>query len=451
MAQIGHWRIEIPGNRHVWSDETYRIHGLEPGTPMTSESAAALYHPDDRDRVADAVVRAIRFGDPIAFEARIVWPNRVVRQVVCRGTTERDAEGRATAVIGVLQDLTEQIAGKSALAERIREFEILREAVEIVPYSISVYDEQDRFVMANRRYFELYPYLGNEQNLHGKTFEEVLRISLDNRVVMDHRALDDPEGYIADRMMDRRGGMPMSERRLSNGHWYLIRENRTANGYTISTRIDITDRKQIEIELAGTMAVLQATLDTMPNALVAFDVENRLIAWNSAFLSLVGVDPALLERGRTLRGLTKDVLARLPSTETGIRPMFVHIARRDAADFEWRRADGEVYAVLGRPMDNGGYVTLFRNVTTERRAQARAAQFEHRLSNALESMSDGFALFDANDVLILCNETYRRMYGKSSMYIRPGRRFVDIVRDSVANGEFPEAIGREEEWIARRL
>ena len=37
MAQIGHWRIEIPGNRHVWSDETYRIHGIEPGTPMTSE------------------------------------------------------------------------------------------------------------------------------------------------------------------------------------------------------------------------------------------------------------------------------------------------------------------------------------------------------------------------------------------------------------------------------
>ncbi|EDP63503.1 multi-sensor hybrid histidine kinase [alpha proteobacterium BAL199] len=451
MAWIGHWRIETPGDRHVWSAQTYRIHGIEPGTPMSSANASALYHPDDRERVAAAVNQAIRFGVDIAFEAKIIWPDGTVRKVACRGTTERGRDGKATAVVGVLQDLTDQIAARETLAERNRALAILRETVEIVPYSISVYDEHDRFVLANRKYFELYPYLENETKLIGKTFEDVLRISLQNKVIMDRTALEDPENYVAARMADRRGGLPMAERRLANGHWYLIRENRTTSGHTISTRIDITEQKQAQLELGRTMEVLQATLDTMPNALIAFDADNRLMAWNSAFVSLVGVEPERFERGRPLRGLTKDVLAKLPSTETGIRPMFLHIARRSPADFEWRRNDGEIYAVLGRPMPNGGYVTLFRNVTTERRAQVRAAQFEHRLSNALELMSEGFALFDANDILILCNETYRRMYGKSTAYIRPGRRFVDIVRDAAATGQFPAAVGREEEWVAERL
>ena len=60
MAWIGHWRIETPGDRHVWSAQTYRIHGIEPGTPMSSANASALYHPDDRERVAAAVNQAIR-------------------------------------------------------------------------------------------------------------------------------------------------------------------------------------------------------------------------------------------------------------------------------------------------------------------------------------------------------------------------------------------------------
>jgi len=452
MAQIGHWRIEPDTGRQVWSDEVYRIHGLTPqASAPTSEAALRFYHPDDRGRVTAAIAEAVRRGVDMAFQARVVRPDGAVRRVVCRGTTERGADGRVTAVVGVLQDVTDQLSREEVLVERERSSRILREAIDVVQESISVYDEQDRFVVANQKFFELYPYLQNEANLRDKTFEEVLRISLKNNVFMSHRALDDPDGYVKERLEDRRSGRPMPERRLWNGRWYMIRENRTPSGYTISTRIDITDRKNAEIELAATSAVLQATLDTMPNALIAFDAENRLVAWNRAYAEMVNLDPERLARGRSLRGVSKDVLRSMPSTEAGIRPMFGHIARHEASDFEWRREDGSIFAVLGRPMSDGGYMTLFRDVTAERQAQARAAEFEQRLSDALEAMSEGFALFDANDVLVLCNETYRSIYGESSTYIQVGRRFEDIVRDSVAAGQFPAAIGREEEWVAERL
>lgn len=452
MARVGHWRIEVPGDRHTWSDEVYRIHGVDPGVlTLDSGLALALYHPDDRARVKAAVFGAIHDGGDLAFEARILRPSGETRWVVGRGTAERGPDGRATAVVGVLQDVTEQRAREQALAERDRSLRILREAIDVVQDSISVYDESDRFVVANRKFFELYPYLGNESNLRGMTFEEVLRISLQNNVYVSGRASEDPEGYVRERMDDRKTGRQMPERRLWNGHWYLIRENRTPSGYTISTRVDITDRKDMESELAETSAVLQATLDTMPNPLVAFDRENRLVAWNRAYTELVGIDPGRMERGRTLLGVAKDALRGVPSTKTGLQEMFAHIARRDSADFEWCNDDGSIYAVVGRSMADGGYLTLFRDVTAERSAQARAAEFEQRLSDALESMSEGFALYDADDVLVLCNETYRTMYGDSSGFIRIGRRFEDIVRDSALAGQFPAAIGREEEWVAERL
>lgn len=452
LARIGHWHIQIAGDHHTWSDEVYRIHGVEPGSPpLNSEQALARYHPDDRAAVAAAIRTAIRQGGDITFEGRIVRPNGELRRVIGRGTTDRGPDGRATSVVGVIQDVTEQVGHQEALAERDRSLRILREAIDVVQDSISVYDEQDLFVVANRKFFELYPYLGDEARLRGKTFEDVLRISLEHNVHMNDRVASDPEGYLRERLADRREGRPMPERRLWNGHWYLIRENRTPSGYTISTRVDITDRKDIEGELAATSTVLQATLDTMPNPLVAFDSENRLVAWNTAYAELVQVKPGQLARGRTLRGIAKDALRGVPATRSGIRTMFAVIARRDAADFEWRNEDGSVYAVVGRTMADGGYLTLFRDVTAERLAQAQAKEFEQRLSDALEAMSEGFALFDADDVLVLSNETYRSIYGDSSAFIRPGRRFEDMVRDAVAAGQFPAAIGREDAWIAERL
>jgi len=452
MARVGHWRIDLSADRHFWSDEVSRIHGLEPGsTPLDSAQALSFYHPADRARVAGAFADGIRTGATIAFEARIVRPSGEVRLVVGRGTTERTDDDRATAVVGVIQDVTEQRAQLGALAERDRALRILREAIDVIEDSISVYDEQDRFVLANRKYFDLFPYLRDEANLRGRTFEEVLRISLDNRIVQNRFALEDPAGYLAARMADRRGGGAMPERQHSSGRWYMIKENRTAGGYTITTRVDITDRKQAELELAATSAVLQATLDTMPSALVAFDADSRLIAWNRAFAALIRIDPAGLERGRSLFGLCRDILKRTPSLEAGMRTALRRVAERGAADFELSNDAGALYAVVARPMANGGHLMLLRDVTAERHAQERAEEFEQRLSDALEAMSEGFALYDAEDRLVLCNDTYRRIYGESSTFIRIGRRFEEMVREAVAARQFPEAEGREEAWIAERL
>ncbi|WP_339713942.1 ATP-binding protein [uncultured Sneathiella sp.] len=82
----------------------------------------------------------------------------------------------------------------------------------------------------------------------------------------------------------------------------------------------------------------------------------------------------------------------------------------------------------------------------------RAEMAESILLDAIESMPEAVAIYDAEDRLFVCNEPYRcRFKGIAKDVVRPGVRFHELVRRSVEAGLQPEAIGREEEWIARRI
>src|SRR4029450_3676629 len=81
--------------------------------------------------------------------------------------------------------------------------------------------------------------------------------------------------------------------------------------------------------------------------------------------------------------------------------------------------------------------------------ERRAAEI--RLRDAVESIGDGFALFDGDDRLVLSNSTHQRMYAKNNDLMVPGVRFQDILRGSAARGQHPDAVGRIDEWVEERL
>lgn len=81
----------------------------------------------------------------------------------------------------------------------------------------------------------------------------------------------------------------------------------------------------------------------------------------------------------------------------------------------------------------------------------QAERAEERLVDAMESLADGFVLYDKDDRLVLCNSKYREIYADSASLIVPGMKFEDIIRGGVKNGQYPDAAGCEEAWIAERL
>ncbi len=83
-----------------------------------------------------------------------------------------------------------------------------------------------------------------------------------------------------------------------------------------------------------------------------------------------------------------------------------------------------------------------RKLADAERTKARAL-----LDNAIESMSDGFVMWDTKDRLVTCNEQYRQMYQISADFISPGASFEDIVRGGVQLGQYPQAANDPEAFV----
>lgn len=72
------------------------------------------------------------------------------------------------------------------------------------------------------------------------------------------------------------------------------------------------------------------------------------------------------------------------------------------------------------------------------------------LAHAVEALDEGFVLYDENDRLALCNSRFAEYY-KTDRTLLQGVRFRTLIRIAAKNGQFPEGVGREEEWISERM
>lgn len=108
LSAVGYWRIDLLNDTLYWSEEVYRIHGETPEsyTPQL-EGGINFYHPEDVDRVRDAVTEAMQHGTPFEFEARIVRRDGVVRTVSSSSSIDTDETGKVITIFGVFKDVTE--------------------------------------------------------------------------------------------------------------------------------------------------------------------------------------------------------------------------------------------------------------------------------------------------------------------------------------------------------
>lgn len=83
------------------------------------------------------------------------------------------------------------------------------------------------------------------------------------------------------------------------------------------------------------------------------------------------------------------------------------------------------------------------------RAQARLAEL--RLREALDVLPEGIVFLDKEGRYVLWNAKYAEIYARSADLFREGVKLADTLRIGVERGDYPQAIGREEEWLAERL
>jgi PAS domain S-box-containing protein len=109
MSGVGHWRLERYSGVVEWSDEVYRIHGVERDSfDPNLDSALDFYVEGDRQALTEMIQRGLEDGEGYMAKLQIVRPDGEERRILTHAETEVDETGRVVAMFGVFQDVTEQ-------------------------------------------------------------------------------------------------------------------------------------------------------------------------------------------------------------------------------------------------------------------------------------------------------------------------------------------------------
>jgi PAS domain S-box-containing protein len=128
VSRTGSWRLDVRRNGLSWSDETYRMFGTAPGTPLQYESFLSAVHPGDREAV-DRAWQGGMNGKTYDIDHRIVVGGNV-RWVHERAELELDSEGRLIGGFGTVQDITDRKVLEETLqanTQRLREANRLKD------------------------------------------------------------------------------------------------------------------------------------------------------------------------------------------------------------------------------------------------------------------------------------------------------------------------------------
>lgn len=223
---------------------------------------------------------------------------------------------------------------------------------------------------------------------------------------------------------------------------------------------DITESIEAQARLHETSSILQSTFDSMEQGVAIFAADLCLLACNDRFRTLLPLTDDMPSIGETsYADVLRHVLTtQTPDSDQGRAAMTDHIRRaaNGAADcFEVRLPHGAWRQLNANPMVGQGLVVTVTDVTALKEAASRqralrteAARVRRQLREAIEAMSEGFVLYDAEDRLVMFNRRYRDEFSFAPEALVPGMRYEDILR----SGSRQVPLGYDpERWIAERL
>jgi PAS domain S-box-containing protein len=136
IAGVGGWSLEFANEEVVWSDQTCRIHDLEPGHRATLAQTLGAYAPEGRAAMETAVHRARHSGEGWDLELPLITARG--RRLWVRTSGEVDLlDGRPTRLHGALQDITEQRLARDELERSRQRLRVLYESTPAMLHSVT--------------------------------------------------------------------------------------------------------------------------------------------------------------------------------------------------------------------------------------------------------------------------------------------------------------------------
>ncbi len=360
---------------------------VKPGTTLReileARAAKGVYrHLDSEQFIEDGIAnfrREVSQIVPLA-DGRFI---SVVRRPMADGgvvSTHEDVTER--------EQLSARLAEQNALLLR-QENELksqndrLDTALKNMSHGLCMFDAQQRVVVANERYAEIYG-LTREQVKPGTTLRQIV----EHRIARGLYAGPDPEAYIKERLASF-DTASTAIHHLSDGRAISIVRRPMRGGGWVTTHEDITERqalnarleqqhlllKQQEEKLRQQNLRLDAALNNMVQGLAMFDAELRLVVANNRYAEIYGLTAEQMKPGTTLQAILQHRIAVGSCCNESADEMLDAMLRRteeqESSHYTTTLADGRCIAVSLQRMADGGIVSTHQDITDQRRSEAK--------------------------------------------------------------------------------
>ncbi len=424
IAHLGSWELDLVSNHLSWSDEVYRIFGLQPQEfGATYEAFLDRVHPDDRAAVDSAYSGSLREGrDSYEIEHRVVRKSDGEIRIVHEKCEHfRNESGTIIRSIGMVHDITERKLAEEALRESEEQFRALTENLQS---GVALIDEQGAFKIINhafRRIFEIsedFDILNvNDQDWgQWQVFDErgaLLNVNEHpvRKAALMGKALRNQVVAVKSPVSATLKWLLVSAEPIFDAQGSLHR--------LICTYYDFTGRKAVEEQIAQSRKTLAELIERAPFGIYIVDSQFCISLMNigSQEGTFRNVRPVIGRNfAEAMHILWQDEVAEeiighfrytLKTGEPYYSPRFVN-PRHDVGiveSYEW-----ELHRIT-LPDSQSGVICYYFDSTALRQAEEALRRSEARWNSAIENFAEGAIIASEDEQVVYWNPAARAMHG----------------------------------------
>ena len=429
--------------RHIHPDDLARYAECVARLAADGSSATVQY----RFRTADGNYRWFR--DEIRRETGEAWH----KDDAGRGKNSEDGKsgGTSDVIVGCMVDVTAEM-------ERLADYHditsIHTTIVDAAPFAIVVIDVMNRIVEFNAAAERMFQY--RQDQVLGRSLSETI---VPEKYRAQHEAgLRRWREYVDHQ---RRPARVEAEAQRADGSLFpvsiVVAPTVWREGTVfVAVITDLSEQVRAETERRQADQLLRDAVAALSEGFALFDADNKLVMCNDRYrqihsgsedLLVPGSDWVDLMRIEAERGMYVAAVGR--AEEWVEDRVEARIALR--SNLEYEQSDGRWFIGSNQKTGDGGFVVTLNEIT-ERKEREREVQRAHEvLEDAIECLSEGFALWDPNDRLVMCNQTYRDFNELCGDILKPGVKWLDLMRAGAERGQYAAAIGRIDEWLEQSI
>jgi PAS domain S-box-containing protein len=400
VARIGSWRYRVRDHQLWWSDELYRIFGMDPGgEPLSLERIFARVHADDREVFKAQVVK----HEPHRTDYRIMMPDGFVKYIHEEVRVECDATGRTVRMYGTAQDVTERKRIEEALqASRSRyqaivdtqaEFVVRYQPGGIITFvndTLCRYTHMKRTDLLGRSY---YPFMHPDDR--DAFIRKIEALSRENPAMVAEARVVLPDG--------RESWHQWTHHAIFNDRGDLVEYQCTGR--------DVTELKQAEARLSESEKKYRTLFESSNDGIFILDLHGNFIDVNPAAYTRLGY---LREELLSLNIRMLDT----PEYADKVPGRLKQLREQGTAVFEsaLRRKDGSVMQieVSARLLEYEGkpaLVSVNRDITERKRAEEELRASEERFRLFMDNSPTIAWLKDEQGRHVYLSKTYEDRFG----------------------------------------